>query len=406
MRTWASSLALVMVGTSVACSSSYDFAVWSLPVAPATRLIGFPDASEAERSLHEIELVEELVIGSGSDSSALFGRVPPRVVPAPDGRVAVLDAGNHRVLVFGPGGGHQTTFGRRGQGPGEFGQPAEMFLGDDGLLRVWDIPGRRLSRWTLEGERIDTMVLPRWGGLIAPVGNGALVWRESRRTPDGQDTLFLRVAGDGTSLVQYAVIPWPQRTIDPPLGEITNTEPDAWWVGTVPPAFARDADGSVYLSPFVDYEVFAYAADGTMRWALQVGHARPPIARVEIDLRMAQHRRRFPSRAESQVDWPARQYALADIKVDGHGHLYVFPYVPKGTPSTAPRPVDVYSKDGERLFAGTISGRIFTTSSATYNGPMYEVAWQAAVGDMIYGLAENAATGDYEVVRARMTEPF
>jgi len=284
-----------------ACSSPYDFDSWSLPVTSATRLVGLRDLPPEARARHEIKLVEELVIGAGDAAEALFGRVPPRIVVAPDGRVAVLDAGNHRVLVFGSDGQHQVTFGRRGQGPAEFGQPAEMFLGGDGMLRVWDIPGRRLSRWTLEGELLDTVVLPRWGGLISPAGNDELVWRETRRTPEGTETYFVRVAGDGTSLLQYA---------------------------------------------------------------------------------------------------------LADIKVDGHGHVYVFPYVPKGTPPGDPRPVDVYSAQGERLFVGTISGRNFTTASATYNGPMYEVAWQAADADAVYGLAENTATGDYEVVRLRLVEPF
>lgn len=406
MRTRSGWVALAIFGATVSCSTPYDFDAWNLPIAPEARLIGLPEVPPEVRAGAEIKLVQELVIGGGDDSVALFGRVPPRIVPAPEGRVAVLDAGNHRVLVFGPDGEHQTTFGRRGQDPAEFGQPTEMFLGDDGLLRVWDILARRLSSWTLGGELVDTVVLLRWGGLIVPGGNGELVWRETTRTSDGFETHFLRVASDGTPLLRYASMPWPRRTIDPPVSEITNTEPDAWWVGTVPPAFASGADGNVYLSTFADYQVFAFAADGTMRWALQVDHMRPPIAHVEIDLHMAQHRRRFPSRTESQVDWPARQYALADIKIDGHGHVYVFPYVPKGTPTAAPRPVDVYSADGERLFSGTISGRNFTTASATYNGPMYEVAWQAAVDEIVYGLAENVATGNYEVVRFHLVEPF
>jgi hypothetical protein len=37
---------------------------------------------------------------------------------------------------------------------------------------------------------------------------------------------------------------------------------------------------------------------------------------------------------------------------------------------------------------------------------MYEVAWQAAGDEIVYGLAENVATGDYEVVRFHLVEPF
>jgi hypothetical protein len=242
--------------------------------------------------------------------------------------------------------------------------------------------------------------------LIVQVEGGDRVWRATERRPDGTDTIFRRVRPDGSEIVEYARTPWPQRTIDPPIGEIVGTESDAWWVGTVPPAFAATAAGAVFVSPFDEYQIFAYEPGGTMVWALQVGGERQPISDGEIDHFMEIHVRRFPNRSAAMVDWPEREYALADMKVDGHGHLYVFPYVPKGTPADAPRPVDVYSIAGERLYSGTISGRMFTTAYAMYNGPMLEVAWQVADGDLVWGLAETAESGDLEVVRFRLVEPF
>jgi hypothetical protein len=404
-RVAAASLFTVFCAIGVGCAPGLEPDDWTLQPAAGAATLVYPEFDLEARRAGLIDLVEDQIFGNSAAVDSLLGRAPANLAALPDGRIAVLDRSNFRGLLYDAEGTLLRTFGRQGQGPGEFQQPMEIFLAGDGDLRVWDVVGRRLTRWTQDGALVGGSTLPRWGALIAPLPDGDLIWREGRRTPDGQDTLFLRVDASGEPVEQFANIPWPTRTIDPPLGEITNTESDAWWVGVVPPSFAASPEGNVYLSSFAEYQVYAFAPDGAMRWALQVKHARPPLARAEIDLHMALHARRFPTRTEGQVDWPARQYALADLRVDGHGHLYVFPYVPKGTPPTEPRPVDVYSEGGERLFSGMIQGRNFTTTSATYNGPMYEVSWQAAVDDYVYGLAENVA-GEREVVRFRLVEPF
>ena len=53
-------------------------------------------------------------------------------------------------------------------------------------------------------------------------------------------------------------------------------------------------------------------------------------------------------------------------------------------------PVEVYSPDGERLFAGMMSDQ----------------RWSAASGDFIYSLRRNELTEEQELVRYRLIEPF
>ena len=399
---------LVLVAlVAIACRPPFEFDEWAFPLPETIVRHGyFPPTDEQRRAEPSIELVEELVVGDAEgDFEYMFGRTPPRIAVAADGRIAVLDGGNHRVQVYDADGAFVATMGRQGQGPGEFGQVNALLIEGDELV-VWDVVHRRATRWSWDGDLVGSNATDMWGGLIVQVEGGDRIWRAIERYPDRQDTTFVRVRADGSQVVEYARTPWPQRTIDPPLGEIVGTEPDAWWVGTVAAGFAATAGGPVFVSPFDEYQIFAYEPGGTMVWALQVAGERPPISAGEIDYFMEIHNRRFPNRSAAMVDWPERQYALADLKVDGHGHLYVFPYSPKGTPADEPRFVDVYSPEGERLYSGTISGRMFTTAYAMYNGPMLEVAWQAARDDRVWGLAENAETGNREVVRYRLVEPF
>ncbi|MGD8327992.1 MAG: hypothetical protein PVJ49_01070 [Acidobacteriota bacterium] len=102
----------------------------------------------------------------------------------------------------------------------------------------------------------------------------------------------------------------------------------------------------------------------------------------------------------SDVNWPDSMPALVGpmihpwahlepLRVDGHGHLYVFPFIP-GSWDRPEQPVDVYSTDGEHLFSGMI--------------PM--VRWESARGDYVYGIRRDPDTDESTAVRYRLIEPF
>jgi DNA-binding beta-propeller fold protein YncE len=54
------------------------------------------------------------------------------------GNIYVLDSANHRVQKFSPEGIYLATFGRRGQGPGEFYNPDSIDIDAHGVLYVMD----------------------------------------------------------------------------------------------------------------------------------------------------------------------------------------------------------------------------------------------------------------------------
>ncbi len=55
-------------------------------------------------------------------------------------------------------------------------------------------------------------------------------------------------------------------------------------------------------------------------------------------------------------------------------------------------PVDVYSAEGELLFAGTIHG--------------IQYPWMRAMDEFVYSIKYDAETGETAVVRHRLVEPF
>ncbi len=73
------------------------------------------------------------------------------VALGPDGEVYVADARNFEVRVFGLDGAHRRTFGRRGEGPGEFETLSSLAWAGDRLL-TYDIMLGRVGQWSAEGE--------------------------------------------------------------------------------------------------------------------------------------------------------------------------------------------------------------------------------------------------------------
>lgn len=86
----------------------------------------------------------------------------------PDGRLAVVNGGSAQILVYDERGLHVGTWGREGEGPGEFRNPFRLSLWPGDSLAVWDFRLRRLSiidREGLFGRQIH-LAQGDWSGLL------------------------------------------------------------------------------------------------------------------------------------------------------------------------------------------------------------------------------------------------
>ena len=99
-----------------------------------------------------LELVASIGPKSLTDTGSPdeFGGVNS-VALGPDGEVFVADARNFEVRVFGPDGAHLRTFGRQGEGPGEFRSLYSLAWAGDRLLTYDPVQGR-IGEWSAEGQ--------------------------------------------------------------------------------------------------------------------------------------------------------------------------------------------------------------------------------------------------------------
>ncbi|MFB0566106.1 MAG: NHL repeat-containing protein [Candidatus Aminicenantaceae bacterium] len=104
-----------------------------------------------------LELEEDLSIGNEEDENYMFYRVSEINVNS-NGNIFVLDTGNQRIQKFDRDGSYLQTIGRKGQGPGEFERPYDMFF--DNQNNIFVSEGRKIQIFTHQGEFVKSFVLP------------------------------------------------------------------------------------------------------------------------------------------------------------------------------------------------------------------------------------------------------
>lgn len=94
-------------------------------------------------------------------------------VRLPDGRLAIANSGTSDIRVFAPDGALLATFGRKGEGPGEYVQPQLAgWVGDDSLI-VFDPQLRRVSILDADTGYVRSFPIGAEGGGF-PLARGAL----------------------------------------------------------------------------------------------------------------------------------------------------------------------------------------------------------------------------------------
>ncbi len=289
------------------------------------------------------------------------------------------------------------SIGQKGEGPGEFQSPGSIAVTGNRLL-VADARDARLKAWSLEGEFLldKETSAPESLRLLQGLEDGSFVvtypvierWttEDGRGASRGRALVLARINPDG--YVTHAFVELPtsvpvfQRGGMIAVPQVPYSQPLA----------AASSTGEVYAGPGDEYQMLAYSKAGEARWALRVSGQMPPLPEAHIEAALADLRSYNDLIERSDISWPERLPAISNLHVDSRGNLYVFPhvYVPWGSEPEEEVPIDVYSPDGERLFAGT----------------MLAHHWGAALGDFIYCLETDPLTEEQIVVRYRLVEPF
>jgi hypothetical protein len=355
-----------------ACSEPLEFPDWTIPVPEGTPIVEHGGVTISGRS-DRIELVEDLVVGAEESDDEVIIYSPFDVAVDESGRMFVVDGASDNVHMFAPDGTHIRSIGRRGEGPGEFPGLGRLTVAADRLVVM---ALARFSFWSLEGEFLEEhhpqSPVDAWrlegltDGSFVGMNRGRGQHRVSRFDAHGELL---------NHLVELSFEPdWVPRGKGLPFDRNVR--------------FATAPDGSVYVMDGIHYQIVTLDPSGTVLRALRVDWTPKPYTAEDFDAYLDQLPERFDRNRIVRPDsWPA----LADLRVDGHGHLYVFPSGHLVYDREVKEwPVDVYSAEGEPLFSGT----------------MDRFLWNAYLGDYVYGISPDPVSEENRVVRYRLVEPF
>jgi hypothetical protein len=276
----------------------------------------------------------------GGDPAEYFGR-PVGAVRLAGRGVAVADRMAYAVHVFDDGGRPITSFGRRGEGPGEFTQITGLVaVGRDSLLvlgtglrwALYDPHGTLLSAGRFLADDARETV-PLIAGAFA---DGTALLRRTIESPDLHQTLsprvtmvehwgeYYRVAADGTRLTEFGRY-LTSRALHP-HGTTGGQPRRAWTTGhsaRITPRgahFYRVAEGIK--------EVRRYALDGTLELILRFADDALPSEPTSYDERSLPPD--MPAEVRADLAGALRRMAaelggtpFSDFTVDDSGHIWL-----------------------------------------------------------------------------------
>jgi hypothetical protein len=304
----------------------------------------------------------EIGVASGSSSHELYRAFDGARLS--DGRIAIANEGSREVRVFGPDGSHFVTFGREGDGPGEFQRPYRLWRMSGDSILVFDSSHQRFSRFDADGAFGGAATLdPLYANapdIVSVDEDGFLVahhdFQLAEQGMKDQDLYAIRHAPDGAvadTLGRYG------------YGQFGPAGPPELHFVSGPVFQARTAvggrAGTVYVGRGQGREVEVLSPDGSLtalyRWT---GGSRDvtedEIAERERSVRegaaISGDNRFADAMLDPTIPIAGRFPALSELEVDAGGNLWIRRY--RRPTWEGPQPAIVLDPDGAFVCHGAI----------------------------------------------------
>lgn len=288
----------------------------------------------------KVEDAPSLSIGSigGNPQSQLFGVAD--ALRAEDGVILVANSGSAEVKVFDASGEYVESWGREGEGPGEFLELTNLMRWPGDSVMAWDFRQRRATIYAVDGTLGRTLGLvlsqDRGPGTALAVFPDGTLLASSQISWASQE----RIVGIVRRARDYALIdPNGNELVD--LGRHEDEEfyirGDVGAIMRHP--FRRRMHATVWqdqivLAPSDRYEIPTYSRHGELRWLVRRDHELAPVTQADVDAHLEARLAEADPGArdilrELSSDYPVVETfpAFSQLIVDATGHLWVKEYV-------------------------------------------------------------------------------
>lgn len=301
-------------------------------------------------------------------------------------RVFIFESGEGVIKAFGDDGMFLKTIGRRGQGPGEFGQSGILEFCPDGRLLVSDFQNRRTSFFSPEGDFLTSFQWTKNASIPHLILDNAYVVQESI-FDSGSSRLFLMTCDfEGAELRDWGEFVAPgMKTTVIGSGAITMSVPHSTRsVLAGDPALRR-----IYHCLNDAYLIEVFDADGRIFRKIDRPYERFPFTDADREEYMARTSG-SPQVVEAYKDmtWPKVKTVTERMVCDDRGFLWVATHETKDEGGSKLTAYDVFDTEGRydaRVWLGMTpqkfaAGKMYRFKEDPDTGQRvltrYRVVWQ------------------------------
>jgi hypothetical protein len=261
-----------LVYFSAGCGSPSGSSDWAaaVEVADGVRVVRNPQTPR----YGEVEL--DWALGGEEDENTRFFRV--RAIALDNrGNLYVADAGNHRVQQFDGEGRYKRTFGRKGDGPGEFDFPSRLYVDSRGHVFVNQY--KRLQEFDASGEFISSVAPEINISSFVVDGDGRVIGCADLRSRDPAVRGIVKLDAGGKVSDTFAEYHDSGiRILTTGTRTITISPNHAY----SPRLLFTGLGGGIYVYGYAgEYELFLIDGTGTAGVRLSKSEAPVPIGREE-----------------------------------------------------------------------------------------------------------------------------
>ncbi|UCH93282.1 MAG: 6-bladed beta-propeller, partial [Candidatus Aminicenantes bacterium] len=291
----------------------------------------------------EIEEAGDDVIGSVQN-----------IKSAHDGRIYIVDSKNHKIYIFSKEGRFVSSFGERGEGPGEiknFEMGEQLFVVDQSVIVV---DRARISYFSLDGTFKKSL-------LYSTQMRPRTFFSEEVFISAPVSTVGLR---DKTAKIKwYHVIDRSEKIIAEfrPFKEAAATNQSggrqvtvvAIFGGVTPIMIVKHRNGKVYYGMSNTYAINRLDLKSKKTLSFSIDGREPkeitPAVKKELAKGLGDVPRDMLERIMDGL--PEKASFFQDIEIDKNGLIYVFLSNPTGEPLQA---VDIFSPEGKYLYSSQL----------------------------------------------------
>lgn len=330
---------------------------------------------------------EDLNISGKNEDGEIILYQPGYYAVNEEENIYISDRSDMSIKVFDKEGNYLGTFGRKGEGPGEFKRIGEMHFFPNGKLLVHDNRSRRSSFFTPEGEFLRNLKWKNSHLHIHWVTDSTITMDERIY---GEKTILSVKTYDlkGEELVSFGNFTYPTP-------EILQTQ-NMTYAMNVPytprSIFAADPNRKWLYHCLNDtYLIEVYNSEGELFRKIQRPYTPVPFTKEEVKEFRELNEERLDkpfSKMVKEMELPNVKTVTGQMQVDGKGNLWVRTYEKKEVNDKTLYAYDIFSKDGfyesriwthhrpELFYRGKAYDRVTDEGTGERSLKRFQVVWK------------------------------